>query len=343
MVQRISSAPQVCNLARELGVSIRVDPLVGILNYCDLRMNELLDEYGEFDSLIELLDWVANRVSTKFILIKSDDDLKEIEEEYLKKRRETGFLDLSEKLAGEKDFGITIKLQNKEPWEPAFVSVIDCRGDKASRAYFTKWHEIAHILTLTNQTETVFRRSHEPASGNEPKERLMDVIAGRIGFYPAITSKFIKGEISFEAVEALKAHLCPEASLQSSLISFAKFWPNPCILIRAEMGLKRHEEALTNQQSFFFYEGPKPALRAIRVTRSNAARDAGFFIPTNYRIPEMSVISHVFSQNISYGESDECLSWWKSSNGSRLNPCPVSVKAKRSVDCVDALVFPLRT
>ncbi len=340
MPQRISSSQQVSSLARELGINLRSDPVEGILNYCDRHINALLDEYGECNSLSELLDWVANRVETKFVPIKTDEELEELEREYLG-RKEWGFLHLAQELAGENDFGITIRLLNKEPWDLTFVSVIDCRGDKSSRAYFTKWHEIAHILTLTSQEETVFRRSHEPASGNEPKERLMDIIAGRIGFYPAITCKFINGDISFEAIESLRVQLCPEASFQSALISFARFWPKPCILVRAGMGLKKSEEALANQQSFFFSEGPKPALRVSQVTRSHTAREAGFFVPPRHRVPERSVISDVFSQHIAYKEADECLSWWESSGGKRLDPCSVSVKAKRGTDCVHALIVPL--
>jgi hypothetical protein len=339
MSQRISFSQEVSSLARELGVGLRTDPVDGILNYCDRRINVLLDEYGECNSLSELLDWVANKVGTKFVTIKSDEEIEALEREYLR-RNEWGFLNLAQELAGENDFGITIRLQNNEEWELQFVSIIDCRGDKASRAYFTKWHEIAHILTLTDQSEAIFRRSHESASGNEPKERLMDIIAGRIGFYPTITCKFIDGDISFETIGALRRQLCPEASFQSSLISFARFWPKPCILLRAGMGLKKDEEALANQQTFFFSDGPKPALRVIQVTRSHAARETGFFVPPRHRIPERSVISEVFSQHVPYKEAEECLSWWESSGGRRLDPCSVSVKAKRSGDCVHALIVP---
>jgi hypothetical protein len=40
----------------------------------------------------------------------------------------------------------------------------------------------------------------------------MDVIAGSLGFYAPIARNQAKGEISFDAIEALRQQMCPEAS-----------------------------------------------------------------------------------------------------------------------------------
>ncbi len=110
----------------------------------------------------------------------------------------------------------------------ADVAVIDCRGDKAARVYYTKWHEIAHVLTLADETRTCFKRTHSSLNVEDLEERMMDMIAARLGFLPAMTIKFMRafGDINFEAVDELREQLCPGASRQASLINFARFCPS---------------------------------------------------------------------------------------------------------------------
>jgi hypothetical protein len=169
----------------------------------------------------------------------------------------------------------------------------------------------------------------------------MDIIAGHFGFYPRIARKFMNGEISFKTIERLREQLCPEASLQSSLINFVRCWNHPCILLRAEPALKKDEEAQLCQGRFDFLDAPQPALRAVRVSPNDLARERRFAIHENMRVPERSTIGRVFSKPMLYDEAEECLSWWETSNGTRLPRCAVRVKAKRSGQSVEALVMPL--
>jgi hypothetical protein len=124
------------------------------------------------------------------------------------------------------------------------VSVIDCRGQKAWRAYFTKWHEIAHLLVLTDQMRLSFRRTQAHAVNNDPEEILMDVIAGKFGFYPPIVSSHADGAISFDRIDSLRMQLCPEASLLSSQINFVKAWPEPCLLVHGKLAVKRGRQTV---------------------------------------------------------------------------------------------------
>lgn len=334
----LKASHQIHTLAKDLGIKVYGDPVEDILAYCEARIEDFMSIFPDCPTLSSMLKWVAARVGTTFEVIESDAALREVKRRYLE-RNEKRFAALEDELATEDDFGITLKLQNREAWEPEYVSVIDCRGDKASRAYFTKWHEIAHLLTLTSQGRLAFRRSHSSNAFNNPEERLMDIIAGRFGFYPPIVQKFIKDEISFEVVDVLREQLCREASYQASLINFTKFWPTPCILICAEMRLKKAEEASLAQQNLFFNEGPQTRLRAAKVTFSNPARETGFTIHKNMRVPERSVISRVFHEDIPYEEAYENLSWWES-KGRHQPECPILVKAKRTRDAVEALIIP---
>jgi hypothetical protein len=177
-------------------------------------------------------------------------------------------------------------------------------------------------------------------NGGDPEESLMDIIAGHFGFYPPIARKFMNGEISFNAIERLREQLCPEASLQSSLINFVRCWNHPCILLRAELALKKGEEAQLCQGHFDFLDAPQSALRAVQISPNDLARERPFTIHENMRVPERSIISRVFSKAALYDEAEECLSWWEASNGTRLPQCAVKVKARRSGQSAEALVMP---
>ncbi|MGE0127529.1 MAG: hypothetical protein AB7U82_05580 [Blastocatellales bacterium] len=330
---------QLYKLAEDLGLKPKDDPVAAILDYCERRIGELMADYAECHTLTQMLDWVANRVGTSFEEVKTDDDLREVQQRYLKEK-ELGFVQLEEDLSAEV-FGQTIKLNNREPWEKQYVSVIDCRGDKAARSYFTKWHEIAHLLTLTSQMRLVFRRTHRAVSGLDPEERLMDEIAGRFGFYPSLFHHHINGEISFEHIEALRLKLCPEASLQASQINIVKYWPTPCIYLRAEMGYRKDEEAKLAQQSFYFLDPPEASLRAIHVAPNEKAREKNLFIHENMRVPERSVISRLFAGESLCDEAEEDLNWWETSGGNRLMDCPIRVNVRRYLQSVEALISPI--
>jgi hypothetical protein len=338
MKSRKTHPVQLYKLAKDLGLKFQDDPVVAILDYCERRVGEMMADYLDCQTLTQMLDWIANRVGTSFVEIRTDDDLREAQQRYLQ-QRELGFVKLEEDLSDEV-FGQTVKLNNREPWEQQYVSVIDCRGDKAARAYFTKWHEIAHLLTLTSQMRLVFRRTHRAESRLDPEERLMDEIAGRFGFYLPLVHRHIDREISFEHIEELRLKLCPEASLQASMINIVKYWPTPCVYIRAEMGYRRDDEAKLPQQSFYFLDPPEASLRAVYVAPNEKAREKGLIIYENMRVPEVSVISRVFAGESLRDEADEDLAWWEASSGARLSACPVRVKAKRIAQSVEAVISP---
>ncbi len=84
------------------------------------------------------------------------------------------------------------------------MSIIDCRGEKSWRNYFSKWHELAHLLTLTPQTRFKFCRTHCVAEQKDPEEAAMDVIAGAVGFLPDLIREHASGDISFDKVFQLR-------------------------------------------------------------------------------------------------------------------------------------------
>jgi hypothetical protein len=338
MSNRLDSKPQVWKLAVDLGLSASGSPCQEILKFVSSRIKRISKKF-HCKTLNDLLIATAAEIDTTFEEIHSDEDLRRIRASYLD-RRETAFANLEAELQGTEDYGITIRRMNREQWEPLFVSVIDCRGEKIFRRYFTKWHELAHLLTLTPQMRLVFRRSHSASIGRDPEEVLMDVIAGEAGFHPDFLPGKLEGGISFDTILRIRDECCPDASVQAATIGIAKALPVPCILLEASMALRKQERAASLQFGMGLGETlPTPTLRAVRASVNRAARDAGICFYRNWRVPSESVISRVFVDG-GDSEADEDLSWWVTSDGGSLNPCPVRVKAKKAWDSVQALIIP---
>lgn len=325
---------QLNKLAEDLGLMATGDPVATILAYCDGKVSRFLDELDPGASLSDFLEWVGAKVGTRFRCIHTDSDLQSIMAEFVS-LGETVFARLDKELS-EEVYGITYLLRNAKPFEPKHVSIIDCRGEKSSRAYFTKWHEIAHLLTLTDQARLVFKRTHADADKKDPEERLMDIIAGKFGFYDRVFHKTVSGQISFSELERVRQELCPEASLQSSLISFIKYWPVPCIYVRADIGLNNKERQAAQQNSFGFLDEPVPVLRAVEVSANELAREEGFRLFPNMRIPEGSIVQTIFSKAYGYGNAIEDFQDWNSRASGTVN-----VEA-RYRNGVEVLISPAR-
>lgn len=336
MFVQLNRSIKILTLAKDLGIRTVDKPVVDILKFCEKRIKKLLTGATDCHSLSDFLSWVAGKLGTSFEEIHNDNDLAEIKAKYLK-QGEKIFVTLDQEFSDDV-LGITYRLSNRESWEPPFVSIIDCRGGNARKAYYTKWHEVAHLLILTDQLRLCFRRTlHLP--NKDPEEVMIDIIAGKFGFYPAFIEPHINGEISFEQIEALRQSLCPEASNQASLIGFVHAWPEPCVLALCKEGLKISERRQAIQASFLDVL-PVPVLRAVKVTANEAARNKSILIHQNMRIPERSIIHTVHNGKTDYAEALEDLSWWKTSSGDVLPKQNISVKAKNCWGDTYALVIP---
>lgn len=329
---------QIARLAADLRLPRKEDPVATILSFCHRRINSVLNEFG-CTTLSGLMNAVAASLDTLFVEIHDDSGLAELRAAYLG-RGERIFATLTEQL-GPDVYAITFRLTQPREGDRQFVSIIDCRGDKVWRKYFSKWHELAHLLTLTPQTRLKFCRTHAEPEEKDPEEALMDVIAGEVGFCPQLVRPHAKGQISFEKIAELREELCPDASQQASLIGLVKAWPSPCVLVEARRALKAHERRSLMQGRFSFSDGPVEVLRAVKVTANKAAERVGITIHRNMRVPEQSVISQVFEEDSLISmEADEDLAWWTSSSGRGLARQPITVKARCRWDAAEALVVP---
>lgn len=339
MAEKLKNSYRVRKLANDLGLTPGDDPVAAVLEYCRRKVRRVVREF-KCATLPQLLNTLAAHLDTRFVEIHSDSDLIRITKDYLA-QGERVFATLENDL-GPNVFAITFKLTNKKRWQRKYVSLIDCRGEKKWRSYYSKWHELAHLLTLTDQMRLAFTRTHCQADdAKDPEEALMEVIAGTFGFWDEMIGRSARGEISFNSIEELRAKHFPEASKQASVIGIVRAWDSPCVLISATLGLRQNERRSLRQGAFDFAEKPSPELRATKVTANDAAREAGLVIFPNMRIPKKSVIYRVFSEGLDQDEATENLSSWSTREGNRLAPQVVLIKARRTFNGVEALITPI--
>ena len=338
MRQKLKESPQIWKLACDLGLSPDGDPVSVILGFCRKKIRKIAKEF-KCATLSDLLNAAATVLGTRFVEVRCESDLDSLQEKYVRKG-EKRFATLRQDLAGDV-LAITYRLTNNRPWELPYVSVIDCRGDRASRAYYSRWHELGHLLTLTDQTRLSFTRTHaETSQSRDPEETLMEIIAGTFGFWGELAAPKDGGRITFQTIDQLRAQHCAEASAQASLIGFVSAWPSACVLVHAELGLKECDKRLSSQNHLGFATEPVPELRAVKVSPNAAAKSAGIMIYENMRIPECSIIYKVFYGEAFEGTAEENLGDWTTSRGGRLANRRVLVEAKRTWGAVEALITP---
>lgn len=180
---RWDQAPEIFSLADELGVG-GAAPVNGILDYCHRRIDAWVTEAGGVPNIDALESLVTQKLQMVFEEIRTDDDWERIKEVYARGKKEFVFGAIRTKFDDDHNltYGALVQRRNATASDAdRFVAVIDCRGNKLARRFFTRWHEIAHRLTThADMPEPVYRSEHDPI------ERMMDEIAGHVGFYDPI-------------------------------------------------------------------------------------------------------------------------------------------------------------
>lgn len=334
---RLNDSPQIWRLAADLKVRHQGKPRDAILEMCRRKVTGWRKELGSL-SLSAFLDEVALRLRTRFIELRSDSDVESSIREY-EQRQEFAIAAFLRGLDS-RDYGVTFRLQAPRHWELPFISFIDCRGPKAPAAYFTKWHELAHLLTLTDQTRLSFQRTHVSGQPKDAEESLMDVIAGDLAFPTASINASSLPSLTFEAAETLRLDVCPDSSRQAWLIGLSRSWTRPVAFLTAQPRYKKSEQAARQQHSFDFRSDVVPSLRLASLNINDAGREAGLQLFAGWRIPERSVIFQAFQSGTTLGPADENLDWWTTSTGSALPAREVTVRAMGRGNVVYAFVTP---
>lgn len=331
MTTKLYKNPTIHTLATDLGLKITTDPVSAIKDHCHRQIKRFLKEFAHCSTLSGLLDLAAQKLGTTFREIHCDDDLTQLTREYADRGEPCAALFHSE--LTEDVYGVTFKLCRPGKFDLPYISLIDCRGNKVHKVYFTKWHELGHLLILTDQRRLSFKRTHALHELKSPEESMVDVIAGEFAYYAPMVLPYAKGGLTFTTIDSARAALCPEGSYQSALIGLVKVWPTSCVLIEARWAGK--------QSSHPGQYAVSCALRAAHVLVNDAARESGLRLHRNFRVPESSVIHRVYAESLSEGTANENLDWWTSSDGTRLQDQELRVSAKRIGNTIYALLIPI--
>lgn len=340
-MSRLDQEHDVVALARELG--LRGDPVEAVVRFCEEKIGCWAEDFGGVETVAALEQLVADHLQLVFEEVCSDDDLEQIIAKYVA-LGEYVFATLRDEL-GPTTFGLTVKRKRCGPeLGDKYIAVIDCRGEKATRRFFTRWHEIAHLLVLEKELAEPVRRS-----AHDPIERLMDEIAGRIGFYepifgPVFAREHNKPLLELRIVEVIRSTYCDKASFQATLFACQRRMNTPIVYVEAEMKYKAEEERRlrSRQRKFFADDRPVAKLRIGLAVANRAASDEDFRIVPNMRVPEESIIHRLHSDaSVEQASGRENLGAWEFSNGSSLTDCEVWVDARKAGDRILAIVQPV--
>jgi hypothetical protein len=341
---RLEVAPEILELASELGVSSTA-PVEGILDYCRRRIDGWVADVGGVTGIATLESLVTQRLQMVFEEIRTDEDCDRLTEVYARGKKEYVFAGMRSKFDNDDNltYGALVQCRNAGPSDPdRFVAVIDCRGNKLARRFFTRWHEIAHRLTTNaDMPEPVYRSEHDPI------ERMMDEIAGHVGFYEPIFQpayqQASEGQplLTFGTVEMIIISAFPLASFQATLFACARRIMTPVVYLEAALAHKKEVKRKMATPSMFGEDSPPGELRAVKVIPNKAAQQERFTIPTNMRVPAASVIHRLFEADmLTSAESKEDMNQWES-QGRLLEGRAVAVEGRKVADRVIAIVQPV--
>lgn len=347
-MRTLGSERPVVAMAEALRLNHNGDPVEAVVQYCLGKVTKWIEAKGTVKSIFDLEALVCRNLHLEFEEVWSDGDLKSVISKYVN-CGEPVFLTLHEDL-DEETFAVLIRLKRKTPRShDQYVAAIDCRGAKGARRFFSRWHEISHLLTLYRQMELPLHRSQ---GAKDPTERLMDVIAGRVGFYPPLFAPVLEreasknGKLTFAAVERVRSSFSISASFQSTLNACVAQLKWPAILIEAGIAFKKVEiqEIESGQRLLFEREKPQARLRVLNVVPNAFARKR-MQIHKNMRVPPCSTIFRAFEQAQQAGSSveiagEENLGDWQHSDGTSLAPIKVVVEARSNDRTVTAIIVP---
>lgn len=294
----------------------------------------MLDEWSGIETLEELRLLVADRLSVKLEFLRADKDVDHVAKEYRHFLSRFRRLLHSEFLTGTTE-GLLIDNPQPQNGGRHYLAVIDARGPRAPRGYFTAWHELAHLLLCPPQQLLLegFRRSPiADAKLKDPLESAVDQIAGLLAFWEPLFSPVLMEKVgsrlTFEGIEQAAGAVAPGASLYSASLAAIRVWHEPAIFVTAEIGTKT--------------DGTGRALRLQAIVLNERFQSTDSRLHRNMRVPVTSALSRAFydPMGVEHG-LDEDQSDWEVSGQGRLPAAAWRVQAVRRGPSVYGLFTPL--
>lgn len=327
---------QLRSVAKRLGLPLRGGTEDAIIQYCKSAVEKWILAHGQPQTLTDLLHLVTGSLNLDVAEIREDRDLEQLLRR-IPPDHEPAMARLQTELDDRTD-AITLQRRYHRSWERPYLAVINCRGWHAFRKYFSKWHEVVHLLLDGKQLSFAFRRT--PVMRREPEEMLVDRVAAALAFYPDIFDPVFReelksaGRLTFEVVDRVRQRVAPEASRHATLLACLRHCPYPVCFVRAGMGYKREEEqSLTDPQTNFFpKEVPKPQLKLrVREAAANpAVEQLGIRVHKNMEVPPSSVVASAFKDPFGLPHTGcESLQAWRTSASGPIGYGEVDVEAIR--------------
>jgi hypothetical protein len=229
---------EVRSLAEDLGLNpgdgTPASIEASIVEDCRKQVDAWVAQEGAIRSIDQLERLVSARLQMVTEEISDDRDFDRLTEIYARQKRDPIFAVLRDHFDDTDNpiYGALIRRRKATIQDSdRFVAVVDCRGTKRRRGFFTRWHEIAHRLTTHSERRIeqhvapellaipVFRQEDDPI------ERLMDDIAGELGFYhrlflPALELLTHRDRgVTWQTIDSLRDHHFPAASFHATLTS----------------------------------------------------------------------------------------------------------------------------
>lgn len=259
----------------------------------------------------------AQDLQIRFEEVHGEKDIKLLERVYLHEKREPGFALLRREIQSQDVDALLFQRRNADLSAPdRWVAVLNMTHTK-DRAYWNKFHEMAHRLAEPPQKLLPFRRQLN--SDLDELEKLMDAIAGNLAFHNRIFAPHFTGlqkhsPLTFDMVKNIREAYAPSASLLSVTNAAVQLWDAPAMAFVAREKQKKN--------------GPQDekSLRVEPQAKNALALKNGLFLIPNMRIPESSCTYHTFFTGFP-GNDKENLGNWTTSTGSKLPAVNVFISA----------------
>ncbi len=346
-MMRAKRHSQLVNLARQLGLPAEGDCATALVDHAVRRAAAYLQEHPAH-TLATFQRLVANRLGVKVEWLHGQADLERLADKYKRFCPDIRAHLKAEFVLGETE-GITLEGEPDRPGGHRYLAVVNAMGARSPRAYFTSWHEIAHLLVHPGDLpfEAVRRYSPEEQE-KDPLEQVVDQIAARLAFYssffePALRQGIRKhGGFGFAAVEHARKAAAPEASLFASALGSLPFCGRPTLFLKVAPGLKKSEARVLKSAQpplAFFQPSFETQVRATRVIPGHRDHLGLFAIKENMRIPPRSVLTTAFESPADIDlAAEENQGWWETRATGSLAALPLQVHAVRRGGYVYGLV-----
>jgi hypothetical protein len=282
----LSRHPKLRQLARNLHIPDGGDCLQQLREHAIATVEQMLTDWN-VSSVEELRILIADKLSVKIEYIHSDADVNRLAASYGQVMSDFRQLLRAEFLKHDTE-GLLV--DNPKPGKGGrdYLVVVDARGSRRARSYFTAWHELAHLLLYPRRQAVFegFRRTPAPeAKLKDPVESAVDHIAGLLAFWeplfrPALQNA-ARGGLSLEAVEAASGEIAPGASLQAACLATVRIWEQPLAFVTGAISCKK--------------DGTAPGLRIVNIAANEMAREAGCLLRKHMRIPPGSALARAFN------------------------------------------------